>query len=120
MATKNNTSLLLLEEIENKHLLIELIRQLNKDLKLAGLSLQLTEDIRAKELVSELRYILLGMITDNFGDYLNFLYRVDVSENNLKTLKEIDPEKIATAVTQMVLEREWQKVWFRNKNRLQD
>jgi len=120
MPTNNNTALLLVQEIENKHLLVELIRQLNKDLILAGLRFQLAEGTKAKEVVSDLRSTLLGLITHNFGDYLNLLYRVDVSEKKLKSLKEIDPDKIATKVTQMVLEREWQKVWFKNKNRLRD
>lgn len=119
MDINKDTSFLLLKEIENKQLLTELIHQLNKDFKLSGLDFQLAEEVEVKELVTELRLILLRMITDDFGDYLNFLYRVDVSENKLKSNKEIDPNKIATAVTQMVLEREWQKVWFKNRNRLQ-
>ena len=120
MPTNDNTALLLVQEIENKHLLVELIRQLNKDLILAGLHFQMPEETNAKEVVSELRSILLGLISNDFGDYLNFLYRVDVSENKLKSLNEITPDKIATKVTRMVLEREWQKVWFKNKNRLRD
>ena len=120
MPTNNNTALLLVQEIETKHLLVELIRQLNKDLILAGLRFQVAEETTGKAVVSELGSFLLGLITHDFGDYLNFLYRVDVSENKLKSLKEINPDKIATAVTQMILEREWQKVWFKNKNRLRD
>jgi hypothetical protein len=117
MPENKNTALLLAQEIEEKHLLVELIRQLNKDAILAGVSFQMEEQAVPKKLVTELRSNLYRMISNNFGDYLNFLYRVDVSENKLKSLKEIDPEKIANAVTQLVLEREWQKVWFKNKNR---
>lgn len=117
MPENKNTALLLAQEIEEKHLLVELIRQLNKDAILAGVSFQMEEGSVPKKLVTELRSNLYRMISNNFGDYLNFLYRVDVSENKLKSMKEIDPEKIANAATQLVLEREWQKVWFKNKNR---
>lgn len=120
MSAKKGASLLLVEEIENKRLLLELVRQLNKDFKLAGVDFQVKEEIMSHELVSILRSYLLRMITYNFDDYLNFLYRVDVSEHKVKSLKEINPDKIATAVTQIVLERECQKIWFKNKNRLQD
>lgn len=120
MAIENNTAHLLVQEIEEKQLLVELIGQVNKDFRLSGLPFRLAEKAGAMEVVSKLRSILFNMMTNNFGDYLNLLYRVDVSEKKIKALKEIDPEKIANAVTQMVLEREWQKVWFKNKSRLRD
>jgi hypothetical protein len=112
-----NDGLVLLQQIENKHLLTALIQQLNKDASLSGLSFQLKEKASAKEVVSELQSFLYGMISNDFGSYLNFLYRVDISEKKIKSIRETDPELIVQMVTQLVLEREWQKVWFKSKNR---
>ena len=52
---------------------------------------------------------------DRFTDYLNVLYIVDVSEKSIKEIQAIDPIEIADQVSFLILKREYQKVWFRNK-----
>lgn len=116
MSIINESGLVFLREIENKHLMVDLIRQLNKDSQLAGLDFELEEKAQAEEIIAKLQSYLLHIITNDFGTYLNLLYRVDLSEKKMKAIQETSPIKIAQAVTQMVLEREWQKVWFKNKN----
>ena len=111
-----NDTLILLQQIESKHLLKALIIQLNKDASLAGLSFELKENASAKEVVTELQSLLYTLISGDFGSYLNFLYRVDLSEKKIKSIRETNTEVIVRIVTQLVLEREWQKVWFKSKN----
>jgi len=117
MFSMRNDGLVLLQQIENKHLLKALIRQLNKDVALSGLNFELKEEASAKEVVAELQSHLYSMISDDFGSYLNFLYRVDIPEKKIKSIDETDTGLIVQIVTQLVLEREWQKVWFKSKNR---
>mgnify|MGYP003608609202 FL=1 len=50
-----------------------------------------------------------------FAEYLNLLYIIDVSEEQIKKLDGSDVFKLSEDVTFLILKREWQKVWFRNK-----
>ncbi len=106
----------LLKEIENTRLLHELILQLNKDIALAGLDFKIVQKAAAQEIVAQLQSLLFECIKTDFDGYLNFLYRVDVSEHILRSLKESDPLMLSQKVTWIVLQREWQKVWFKSKN----
>lgn len=53
---------------------------------------------------------------NDFQTYVNLLYRVDVSESKMRQIDDIEMEKIAQKVTSLILIREWQKVWFKNRN----
>ena len=105
----------LLEEIESYDLLEKLIQQIHKDADLAGAVFVCDGAISAKELILNIYDFLMKLMTTDFGTYLNFLYRVDLSEKVLKSITDTEPNLIAKQVTLMVLKREWQKVWFRNK-----
>ena len=43
------------------------------------------------------------------------LYIIDVPEEQIKSLDGSDLVELAEQVAFLVLKREWQKVWFRNK-----
>ena len=113
---KANAEIALLEEIESQNLLKNLIQQIRKDADLAGATFKCDTDISAKQLIQKIYNFLLELMKNDFGTYLNFLYRVDLSEKTLHSIPETDPNLITKQVTIMVLKREWQKVWFRNKN----
>jgi len=113
---ESGEELILLKQIESHDLLGNLIQQITKDADLAGTIFACDKDISAKELVHRMYVFLFQLISTDFGTYLNFLYRVDIPERAIKSITEIEPELIAKEVTIMVLQREWQKVWFRNKN----
>lgn len=115
MRTKDE--LALLHELEAEKLLPNLVRQLNKDADLSGAGFKFEESVKAEQLVLQLYDFLLHFMTNDFRNYLSFLYRVDISENSLREIKEIEPKSIAEKVTFLVLKREWQKVSFRNKTR---
>lgn len=112
----SSEEVVLLEQIESYDLLGNLILQITKDADLAGAKFTCDHCISGKELVHEIYDFLFQLITTDFGTYLNFLYRVDIPEKALKSITEIEPGLIVKEVTLMVLQREWQKVWFRNKN----
>jgi hypothetical protein len=101
---------------QNKELLIMLIRQLNKDFSLTGIDFAFEEKLQIKELVNQLNENIEYLIKNDFQSYLNLLYRIDISESKMKEMNEIEIDKISQKVTSFILIREWQKVWFKNRN----
>jgi hypothetical protein len=55
------------------------------------------------------------LIQNKFTEYLNLLYIIDVSEDEIKKLDGSDISELSVQVAFLILKREWQKVWFRNK-----
>jgi len=106
----------LIDEIKSQELIQDLIVQLNKDAHLSGLDVHFSTSSTSEKLVKELYDVLVNLMTDDFRNYLNFLYRIDLSEQNVKSIPETEPKQIAKIVTLLVLKREWQKVAFRNKS----
>jgi hypothetical protein len=112
---KDIISLSLLTEIESVNLYPKLIEQLNKDFQLAGISQSFNSDCIPSKLIQELQKTVLSLINNNFDSYLNLLYRIDLSENKIKKLDGSDMDKMTEQVVYLLLKREWQKVWFKNK-----
>ena len=104
----------LLSEAEKESLYVKLIEQLNKDFNLANESIDLSLTISANELKSELHEKIYRLIQYKFAEYLNLLYIIDVSESEIKKLNGSDLSILAEQVSFLILQREWQKVWFRN------
>lgn len=105
----------LVEEANALHLYEKLIVQLNKDLRYANVNIQFETDILPTSLKLLLQETVFSLINDKFMDYLNLLYIVDVSEKKVKELDGMDTFQLAEEVTFLILQREWQKVWFKNK-----
>ena len=108
-------SLELLQKVEVERLYQNLIKQLNKDFQLSNLSEHFELSITPVQLKETLSKILVRLITNHYDDYLNFLYRVDVPENDLLTIKSNELPKIVEQISFLVLKREYQKVWFKNR-----
>lgn len=105
----------LINQAEEEHLYFKLIEQTNKDFALANEPVDIPLDIfpfQFKDLVHEK---VLKLIQNKFAEYLNLLYIIDVSESEIKKLDGSDLVQLAEQVTFLILKREWQKVWFRNK-----
>ena len=105
----------LIHQSEENHLYFKLVEQTNKDFALANEPLDIPLSIfpfQFKELVHEKIYKL---IQHKFAEYLNLLYIIDVSESEIKKLDGSDLVELAEQVAFLVLKREWQKVWFRNR-----
>lgn len=112
---KGDAEIALLKEIESLNLLDNLIQQIQKDADLSGAIFDCDKDVTAKEFILKIYDFLLELMTTDFGTYLNFLYRVDLSETTLQSITDTEPNLIAKQVTYMVLKREWKKVWFKSK-----
>ncbi len=109
-----NTDLLLIEA-QNENLYLKLIEQLNKDFNLANEGVDFPMSISPNELKIQLHEKIYRLIQYKFAEYLNLLYIIDVSEDQIKKLDGSDLVSLSEEVTFLVLKREWQKVWFRNK-----
>lgn len=105
----------LIAEAESLQLYKQLVKQLNKDLALSNIDLSFDEEVLPSSLKLILHEMIFKLIQERFIDYLNLLYIIDVSEQKIKTLDGTDTLEMSEQVAFMILQREWQKVWFRNK-----
>lgn len=106
---------LLIEEAEEQDLYFKLIEQTNKDFALANENIDIPLDIFPFELKLLIQEKIIKLINYKFAEYLNLLYIIDVSEDQIKKLDGSNAFKLSEDVTFLILKREWQKVWFRNK-----
>ena len=107
----------LVNKAEQLKLYKHLIMQLNKDLALANLDVKFSQDILPSSLKYLLHEVIYNLIQEKFADYLNLLYIIDVSEAKIKELDGSDTLKLTEQVTFLILQREWQKVWFKHHYR---
>lgn len=105
----------LVEEANQLNLYKKLVAQLNKDLLFANINLEFDEETLPSSLKLILHETVYKLIQEKFNDYLNLLYIVDVSEEKIKQLDGSDAIQLSEQVTFLILKREWQKVWFKNK-----
>lgn len=109
-----NTDLLLSEATE-ENLYTKLLEQINKDFNLANEGIDFPMSTSPGELKIQLHEKIYRLIQFKFAEYLNLLYIVDVNESEIKKLDGSDISELAGQVSFLILKREWQKVWFRNK-----
>ena len=108
---------LLLQQAEEETLYVNLIVQMNKDFNLANEAVDFPISLSPDELKMQLHEKVYRLIQYKFAEYLNLLYIIDVSEDEIKKLDGSDLVILAEQVAFLILKREWQKVWFRNKYR---
>ncbi|PTM02627.1 MAG: hypothetical protein DA407_15085 [Bacteroidetes bacterium] len=99
----------------NEDLYSKLIIQLNKDFLLANIDLDFDEAVLPTSLKYMLHETVFRLIQEKFAEYLNLLYIIDVSEDKVRQLNGSDIVLLSEQVTFLILQREWQKVWYRNK-----
>ncbi|HXJ97797.1 MAG TPA: hypothetical protein VNJ50_03035 [Gelidibacter sp.] len=92
----------------------KLIQQLNKDLALANIDLDFSADALPSSLKLLLHEKIYKLIQEKFMDYLNLLYIIDVSEEEIKKLDGNDVMQLSENVMFLILKREWQKVYYRS------
>ena len=105
----------LIQEANNLDLYKKLIAQLNKDFLYANIDLEFDEEVLPTSLKLILHETVYKLIQEKFADYLNLLYIIDVSEKKVKELEGSDMIKLSEDVTFLILQREWQKVWFKSQ-----
>ena len=106
---------LLLSKAQKESLYLKLIEQLNKDFILANQIIDIKENISPFELKIELQNRIYSLIQHKFTEYLNLLYIIDVPEKEIKALTSVDLTELSEQISFLILKREWQKVWFRNR-----
>lgn len=104
----------LISEVEKLNLYSKLIKQVNKDFLLANIDLDFEDDILPSSLKYMLHEVIYKLIQEKFMEYLNLLYIVDVSEEKIRQLDGSDALRLSEQVTFLILQREWQKVWYKN------
>lgn len=105
---------LLLSEALITNLYVKLLEQVNKDFNLANEAVDFPLSTSPEELKVQLHEKVYRLIQYKFAEYLNLLYIIDVSEEQIKKLDGSDVVALANQVTFLILKREWQKVWFKN------
>ncbi|WP_330442298.1 hypothetical protein [Flavobacterium sp. C4GT6] len=106
---------LLLSEAQKESLYVKLVEQVNKDFALANEPVDFDVAITPINIKMELHEKVYKLIQYKFGEYLNLLYIIDVPEKEIKSLNGGDLSELAEQVAFLILKREWQKVWFRNR-----
>ena len=115
MLPNYNNSLELLESVQQEQLYQKLLMQLKKDFELANVPINLPLDIAPEELKSIIHEKIYFLIVEKIPEYLNLLYVVDISENEIKRIAAPDVVDISAEVSFLLLKREWQKVWYKAK-----
>lgn len=105
----------LIQEANQLDLYQKLIKQLNKDFLFANIDLEFDEEVLPTSLKLILHETVYKLLQEKFADYLNLLYIIDVSEKKVKQLDGSDMLKLSEDVTFLILQREWQKVWFKSQ-----
>ena len=105
----------LIQEANQLDLYKKFIQQLNKDFLYANIDLDFDEAILPSSLKLMLHETVYKLIQEKFTEYLNLLYIIDVPEQAIRELNGDDTVELAAQVSFLILKREWQKVWFRNK-----
>ena len=103
----------LLKLVKTENLLVKLIEQLNKDFQLSGVSKNYERTFTIEELNKELTETILNLIQFKYDDYLNVMYRVDVSEKDLATITNNDLVTTVNQISFLILKREFQKAWLK-------
>jgi hypothetical protein len=110
----------LLQNAKEKQLYEKLVLQLEKDFGLANVPIDFTVNGKVIEVGIEVLKALLHekiyfLIMEKFSDYLNLLYVVDVPEKSFKEIRVTDVVEVAEQVSFLILKRELQKVWLKEK-----
>lgn len=90
-----------------------LIQQINKDFNRANIAVEIPLESSPNELIILLNEIITKLINQQFSDYLNLLYIMDVSEATIKQKIQNNPDQQISDHVYVILLREWQKVWFK-------
>lgn len=92
-----------------------LLSQLEKDFNFSGIELKIRKNCAPDKLITSLERQLRSLILNDFTGYLNLLYRIDVSESEIRKTDGSDIDNLVHQVCFLILKREWQKVWIRSK-----
>nr|WP_317631247.1 hypothetical protein [uncultured Flavobacterium sp.] len=90
-----------------------LLLQVTKDFRLANIELDIKQDEIPEIVFNKTQDKVFSLIQHDFATYLNLLYIIDVSEDQIKKLDGSNIVELSNIITFLILKREWQKVWFK-------
>ena len=105
----------LLRKAQDENLYDKVMSQLKKDFGLANITIEISSTLDSEELRSLLHEKIYYLILEKFDAYLQLLYVIDIPESEFKNIHLTDAVDVADQMTFLVLKRELQKVWFKNK-----
>ena len=105
----------LLHLAREQSLFQNIVRQLEKDFLLANVVWDTPKNIDSEQLIAALREKIYYLIMERFQVFLNVLYVIDVPEKEFHDLAITDAVAVADQMAFLILKREYQKVWFRNR-----
>jgi len=108
-------STILLQNAQEGQLYTKLVVQLKKDFSLANIPIDLADNVTPNKLKTFLHEKIYYLILEKFTDYLNLMYVIDVPERAFKQIQVTDVVEVAEQVSFLVLRRELQKVWLKEK-----
>jgi hypothetical protein len=104
------------KEVSQLQLAQQSFELIKKDLGLAEESLMLEEQDGFEALHQKLTTIVQYLLDKDFGRLLNAMYRIDISEHQVKDILNFGkPDQIASELAKSIIEREKQKVITRIK-----
>ncbi len=108
-------STVLLQNAQEGQLYTKLVVQLKKDFGLSNIPIDLANNVSPNNLKTFLHEKIYYLMLEKFTDYLNLLYVIDVPEKAFKQIQVTDVVEVAEQVSFLVLKRELQKVWLKDK-----
>ena len=116
MSDKNENHLELLIDFQKSELLKALIKQINKDMNLAGINHQIDTNSDPYILWEDLLKIIFSLLHNNDPKLQNFLYRVDVPEKHNVEIRFDNISIKSQKLSIIILKKECQKLWFKSRN----
>lgn len=110
---KITTNAELLVQIETNSLYENLVKQLNKDFEIIGTAVNFSETENPLDLFEFLQEVVSELLEKHFDVFLNLLYRIDINENEIKSVIDSMHEDTEQKIAFLIFKREWEKVWFR-------
>ena len=108
-------AIVLIQNIQKENLYAQTIHQLNKDFQLANIDKAIDDLLEPNDLKKVLDSFVLDLLTHNYDGYLNLLYRIDVSEKDLRKISSQVLNEIVDEISYLILKREFQKVWLKKR-----
>ena len=103
--------------VSKDNLINSIIQQLNKDFHLCNLNINYELDLTASLLFEKLVIDVHELFTDQYDDYLNLMYRMDISEQALLQIIDGNSTYVSEQISFLILKRAYQKVWLKSNFR---
>ncbi len=108
-------------------LIVETGYQIQKDFGEFGLDIRFSGNATLfyEELFDQMKGYVEQLMTESMERFMHFLYRIDISQNNIAQYeKEMEEEDLYTVLTELIIHRELKKVitrdFFRQQSQIND